>query len=90
MDRLDNEDIGLIWARHYPKRSESESSRSLCVTLAMIIKQRAESIILPYDDGADKLRRASISWTSSVDHDNECYCSLREGRRRVSAVFGLD
>jgi hypothetical protein len=25
MDRLDNEDIGLIWARHYPKRSESES-----------------------------------------------------------------
>jgi hypothetical protein len=58
MDRLDNEDIGLIWARHYPKRSESESSRSLCVTLAMIIKHRAESIILPYDDGAAKLRRA--------------------------------
>jgi len=51
MDRLDNEDIRLIWARHYPKRSESESSRSLCVTLAMIIKHRAESIILPYGDG---------------------------------------
>ena len=51
MDRLDNEDIRLIWARHYLKRSESESSRSLCVTLAMIIKQRAESIILPYGDG---------------------------------------
>jgi hypothetical protein len=58
MDRLDSEDIGLIWARHYPKRSESESSKSLCVTLAMIIKHRAETIILPYGDWADKLQRA--------------------------------
>lgn len=61
MDRLDNEDIGLIWARHYPKRYESESSRSLCVTLAMIIKHRAESMILPYDDEADKLERALVA-----------------------------
>ena len=43
MDRLDEEDIGIIWARHYPKRTERESSMSLCVTLTMIIKQRAKS-----------------------------------------------
>ena len=43
MDRLDDEDIGVIWARHYPKRTERESSMSLCVTLTMIIKQRAKS-----------------------------------------------
>ena len=43
MDRLDDEDIGIIWARHYPKRTERESSMSLCVTLTMIIKQRAKS-----------------------------------------------
>jgi phospholipid N-methyltransferase len=61
MDRLDDEEIGLIWARHYPKRDESESSKSLCVTLAMIIKHRAESIILPYGDGGDKLRRALLA-----------------------------
>jgi len=61
MDRLDNEDIGLIWARHYPKRSKSESSWSLCVTLAMIIKHRAELILLPNDDGADKLQRALLA-----------------------------
>ena len=41
MDRLDDEDIG--WARHYPKRAERASSMSLCVTLTMIIKQRAKS-----------------------------------------------
>jgi hypothetical protein len=43
MDRLDDEDIGIIWARHYPKRAERASSMSLRVTLTMIIKQRAKS-----------------------------------------------
>jgi hypothetical protein len=57
MDRLDNEDIGLIWARHYPNRSESQSSKSLCITLAMIVKQRAASIFSE-GDWADKLQRA--------------------------------
>jgi hypothetical protein len=56
MDRLDNEDIGLIWARHYPKRTESQSSKSLCITLAMIVKQRAASN--SNGDWADKLERA--------------------------------
>ena len=40
---MDDEDIGIIWARHYPQRTERESSMSLCVTLTMIIKQRAKS-----------------------------------------------
>ncbi len=44
MDRLDDEDIGIIWERHYPKRAESASSMSLCVTLAMIINQRAKTL----------------------------------------------
>jgi len=38
MDRLENEDIGLIWARHFPKRADSETSNSLCLTLAMILR----------------------------------------------------
>jgi septal ring factor EnvC (AmiA/AmiB activator) len=55
MDRLENEDIGMIWVRHYPKRVESASSMSLCVTLAMIIKQRAKSVH-QYNAWSDKLR----------------------------------
>jgi hypothetical protein len=43
MDRLDNEDIGIIWKRHYPKRAHSESSKSLCLTLAMILDRRAST-----------------------------------------------
>jgi hypothetical protein len=57
MDRLDDEDIGIIWARHYPKRAERTSSMSLCVTLAMIIKQRAKSID-QYNDWRAKLQHA--------------------------------
>jgi len=38
MDRLDNEGIGMIWARHFPKRAENGSSKSLCLSLAMVIR----------------------------------------------------
>ena len=38
MDRLENEDIGVIWARHFPKRANSDTSNSLCLTLAMILR----------------------------------------------------
>ena len=54
MDRLDNEDIGIIWARHYPKRSENGSSRSLCLSLAMVIRLRARSMT-HHSDWSDKL-----------------------------------
>jgi len=57
MDRLDDEDIGIIWGCHYPKRSEHASSMSLCVTLAMIIKQRAKSVD-QYNDWPAKLQHA--------------------------------
>jgi hypothetical protein len=57
MDRLDDEDIGIIWGRHYPKRSEQVSSMSLCVTLAMIIKQRAKSVD-QYNEWPAKLQHA--------------------------------
>jgi hypothetical protein len=56
MDRLDNEDIGIIWSRHYPKRIERASSMSLCLTLAMIIRLRARSMT-QYSDWRDKLQR---------------------------------
>ena len=55
MDRLENEEIGMIWARHYPKRADSASSLSLCVTLALILKQRAKSVV-HHKAWSDKLR----------------------------------
>jgi hypothetical protein len=55
MDRLENEDIGIIWARHYPKRAERASSMSLCLTLAIIIRLRARSMT-QYSDWPNKLQ----------------------------------
>jgi len=57
MDHRDDEDIGVIWARHYPKRAAHASSMSLCVTLAMIVKQRAKSVD-QYSDWPAKLEHA--------------------------------
>jgi len=57
MDRLDDEDIGFIWARHYSKRAGQASSMSLCITLAMIIKQRAKSLH-QYNGWVSKLEHA--------------------------------
>jgi len=54
MDRLDNEEIGIIWARHYPKRAENGSSKSLCLSLAMVIRLRARSMT-QQSDWSDKL-----------------------------------
>ena len=55
MDRLDNEEIGIIWARHYPKRAENGSSKSLCLSLAMVIRLRARSMT-QQSDWSDKLK----------------------------------
>ena len=57
MDRLDNEEIGMIWARHYPKRAENGSSRSLCLSLAMVIRLRARSMT-HQSDWSDKLEQS--------------------------------
>ena len=56
MDRLDNEEIGMIWARHFPKRAESGSSRSLCLSLAMVLRLRARSMT-NQSDWSDKLEQ---------------------------------
>jgi hypothetical protein len=55
MDRIHNEDIRIIWARHYPKRAERASSMSLCLTLAMIIRLRARAMA-QYSDWTSKLQ----------------------------------
>jgi hypothetical protein len=54
MDRLDNEGIGMIWARHFPKRAENGSSKSLCLSLAMVIRLRAR-FMTHHSDWSDKL-----------------------------------
>jgi hypothetical protein len=56
-ERLDNEDIGTIWERHYPKRAENAFSMSLCLTLVMIIRLRAGGMA-QHTESSDKLQHA--------------------------------
>jgi hypothetical protein len=83
MDRLENEDIGVIWERHYPKRAERSSSMSLCLTLAMIIKQRAKSVV-QYAEWSDKLRHALTAARipkeqfDTLERESESYFSKSE------------
>ena len=38
MDRLDNEEIGIIWASHYPEAARMGRQKSLCLSLAMLLR----------------------------------------------------
>ena len=80
MDRLDNEEIGIIWARHYPKRAENGSSKSLCLSLAMVIRLRARSMT-QQSDWSDKLEQYPCRCSNS--QRTVCY-----DRKRVNVSQG--
>ena len=56
-DRIEDKDIGPLWAEHYPKRYDRLSSKALCLVLFYIIADRAR-VIFPRDELSDQLRRA--------------------------------
>ena len=52
MDRLDNEDIGIIWARHYPKRC-----REWVVEVALFVTRDGNSAAGQIHDSSQRLVR---------------------------------
>jgi hypothetical protein len=57
MEQIGDLDIRPLWSVSYRKRKESATFHALCLIVADIIKNRAESIS-PEGDFADKLHRA--------------------------------
>jgi len=57
MEQIGDADIRPLWSVSYPKRKESATFHALCLIVADIIKNRAESIS-PEGDSADKLHQA--------------------------------
>jgi hypothetical protein len=45
MDRLEDQDIGPLWAEHYPRRKDEHKSQTRCLDLCVIIKRKAVSAI---------------------------------------------
>lgn len=57
MEQIGDANIRPLWSVSYAKRKESATFHALCLIVADIIKNRAESIS-PEGDFADKLHRA--------------------------------
>ncbi len=46
MDRIEDEDVGRLWAIHYPKHGEEVKSKTLCLAMYMMTTDKARTIIL--------------------------------------------
>ena len=54
MDRIEDRDIDRLWGEHYPKSKTNILSKSVCVTIALIIENKAR-LIINDNDLVDKL-----------------------------------
>ena len=54
MDRIEDRDINRLWGEHYPKSKTSIVSKTLCLTIALIIENKAR-LITGDKDLMDKL-----------------------------------
>ena len=57
MVQIADENIAQLWAVNFPKRHESERSKTVCVTIYYIVTGRANKII-PSGSWSDKLHYA--------------------------------
>jgi hypothetical protein len=63
-DRIDDCDVGPLWAEHYPQRIDNILSKALCLILFYVIADRAHSIY-PHGDWMEKdSTRAPVLWVS--------------------------
>jgi hypothetical protein len=49
MIRLEDQDIGLLWAQHYPSRKDSTSSETICRLICFIARERARRLVAQSD-----------------------------------------
>ncbi len=54
---IEDEDVGRLWAIHFPKRDDIKS-KGVCLTLYYMITDRAQTIV-PYGAWSDKLHHAT-------------------------------
>jgi hypothetical protein len=57
MGRLEDQDIGLLWTEHYPRRKDEHKSQMLCLRLCASIKRKAVTAT-PYGDWYDRVSQA--------------------------------
>jgi hypothetical protein len=74
MIRLEDQDIGLLWAQHYPSRKDGTSSETICRLICFIARERARRLVAPSDWMAklnSALRELSIPRHQFFSFENE-------------------
>ena len=44
VDRINDREITRLWAEHYPKSKTSGASKALCMTIALMLEDKAQAI----------------------------------------------
>jgi hypothetical protein len=44
VDQIKDREIGRLWAEHYPKSKTSGASKTLCMTIALMLEDKAEAL----------------------------------------------
>jgi hypothetical protein len=45
MNRLEDRDIGILWAEHYPQAEGNALSNKICLMLCFIVRERARRLL---------------------------------------------
>jgi len=54
VERIEDDEIGPLWAEHYPKRKGEPGSQLICLSLLAIVMRKA-IMTIPYGNASDKL-----------------------------------
>jgi hypothetical protein len=74
MGRLEDQDIGLLWTKHYRCRKDDPSSQTVCLLLCFIVRERGRRLVGQNDWMAQlnlALRHVGIPRDQFFDVDNE-------------------
>ena len=44
VDQIKDREIGRLWAEHYPKSKTSGASKMLCMTIALMLEDKAQAL----------------------------------------------
>lgn len=85
-DKLSNEDIRRLWAKHFPKRLEDPKSKTLCLAFYLVVEERAARNTTDDEDLLVEVHEA-LNYLG-IPRD-EFYQVERENRRRMNLKYWL-
>jgi hypothetical protein len=60
-EQLTDDEIGVIWARHFPMRLENPMSKAVCLAICLLVEEKASRSATGDEDPLVEVDRALIS-----------------------------